>query len=67
MSDRTRRSIRTLIQACPPALILGAIALWVRPLSAAEIALLTPALLAVSTFALNLLEDETGVALGPKK
>lgn len=67
MSDRVRRALRTLIQGIAPVSIVGGLLAFGVPLNEAQAAFVTLVLLGLSTFLVNLLEDETGVALGPKK
>ena len=67
MTDTTRRAIRTLIQGIPAATIVAALHAFGVPLNPAEDVVLVPLLTAVSSFLLNLLEDNTGVSIGPSK
>lgn len=66
MNDRTRRALRTLVQAAPPAIILPVL-LAFGLINPVEAGVLFPVLTSLDTFALNLLEDTTGVSIGPSK
>jgi hypothetical protein len=67
MSDTARRTLRTLLQGLPPAAILAGLVAFGVPLTEMQIAFLMVALTAVSSALANLVEDNTGVALGPAK
>lgn len=67
MNDRVRRAIRTLIQGVPPAGIIAGMIAFGVPLNEAQGVALMVVLTALSSFLLNLLEDETGLVVGPSK
>lgn len=66
MNDRTRRSFRTLIQGLPPAAIIALLEAFHVPIDAAQAGALMVLLTAVSSFLMNLIEDETNTTIVTK-